>query len=152
MGYDPNPDFSVCVGATVPLDAKSVALASAAAAMAGVAANALLAAFTSGSSGSTSSFGMMNQLQLVILIPMLRTYLPDKIYNYLKSMSTSLFNINFLPTSDSSSFVSFQSLFDYNQQDSYLKLLGLTSGSAFVNILNLSVTVGCVICLHIVIR
>ena len=151
MGYDPNPDFSVCVGATVPLDAKSVALASAAAAMAGVAANALLAAFTSGSSGSTSSFGMMNQLQLVILIPMLRTYLPDKIYNYLKSMSTSLFNINFLPTSDSSSFVSFQSLFDYNQQDSYLKLLGLTSGSAFVNILNLSVTVGCVICLHIVI-
>ena len=66
-------------------------------------------------------------------------------------MSTSLFNINFLPTSDSSSFVSFQSLFDYNQQDSYLKLLGLTSGSAFVNILNLSVTVGCVICFHIVI-
>ena len=28
MGYDPNPDFSVCVGATVPLDAKSAAVAS----------------------------------------------------------------------------------------------------------------------------
>ena len=151
MGYDPNPDFSVCVGATVPLDAKPAAVASVVAAMAGVAANVLLATFTSGSSGSTSSFGMMNQLQLVILIPMLRAYLPDKIYNYLKSMSTSLFNINFLPTSDSSSFVSFQSLFDYNQQDSYLKLLGLTSGSAFVNILNLSVTVGCIICFHIII-
>ena len=150
LGYDPNPDYSVWVGAVVPLDAKSVALASVVAALAGVAANAVLAAMTSTSSGSTSSFGMMNQLQLVILIPMLKTYLPDKIYNYLKSMSTSLFNINFLPTSDSSSFIDFQAMFNYNQQDSYLKLLGLTSGSAFVNILNLMTTVGCIVCIHII--
>ena len=150
LGYDPNPDYSVWVGAVVPLDAKSVALASVVAAFAGVAANAVLAAMTSTSSGSTSSFGMMNQLQLVILIPMLKTYLPDKIYNYLKSMSTSLFNINFLPTSDSSSFIDFQAMFNYNQQDSYLKLLGLTSGSAFVNILNLMTTVGCIVCIHII--
>ena len=150
LGYDPNPDYSVWVGAVVPLDAKSVALASVVAAFAGVAANAVLAAMTSTSSGSTNSFGMMNQLQLVILIPMLKTYLPDKIYNYLKSMSTSLFNINILPTSDSSSFINFQSIFDYNQQDSYLKLLGLTSGSAFVNILNLMTTIGCIVCIHII--
>lgn len=64
-------------------------------------------------------------------------------------MQTSLFNLNFLPTGGSSSFINFESLFDYNQQDSYLKLIGLTSGSAFVNILNLTVTVGCMICLHI---
>ena len=151
LGYDPNPDFSVWVGAVVPLDAKSVAVASVVAAFVGVAANAVLAAMTSTSSGSSNSFGMMNQLQLVILIPMLKTYLPDKIYNYLKSMSTSLFNINFLPTSDSSSFIDFQSMFDYNQQDSYLKLLGLTSGSAFVNILNLMATIGCIVCIHIII-
>ena len=150
LGYDPNPDFSVWIGSVVPLDAKSVALASVVAAFVGVAANAVLAAMTSTSSGSTSSFGMMNQLQLVILIPMLKTYLPDKIYNYLKSMSTSLLNINFLPTSDSSSFIDFQAMFDYNQQDSYLKLLGLTSGSAFVNILNLMTTVGCIVCIHII--
>ena len=151
LGYDPNPDYSVWVGATVPLDAKSVAIASVTAALTGVAANVLLSIFTSTSGGSTSSFGMMNQLQLVILIPILRTYLPTKIYNYLKSMNTSLFNIDFLPTSNSGSFIDFKGLFDYNQQNSYLKLLGLTSGSALVNILNLTVTVGCILWLHIVI-
>ena len=151
LGYDPNPDYSVWVGATVPLDAKSVAIASVTAALTGVAANVLLSIFTSTSGGSTSSFGMMNQLQLVILIPLLRTYLPTKIYNYLKSMNTSLFNIDFLPTSNSGSFIDFKGLFDFNQQNSYLKLLGLTSGSALVNILNLTVTVGCILWLHIVI-
>ena len=144
LGYDPNPDYSVWVGATVPLGTKSIAFASVAAALTGVAANAILSLFTSTSGGSTSSFGMMNQLQLVILIPILGTYLPTKIYNYLKSMNTSLFNIDFLPTSNSGSFIDFKGLFDYNQQNSYLKLLGLTSGSALVNILNLTVTVGCI--------
>ena len=151
LGYDPNPDYSVWVGATVPLETKSIAFASVAAALTGVAANAILSLFTSTSGGPTSSFGMMNQLQLVILIPILGTYLPTKIYNYLKSMNTSLFNIDFLPTSNSGSFIDFKGLFDYNQQNSYLKLLGLTSGSALVNILNLSVTVGCIFWLHIVI-
>ena len=65
-------------------------------------------------------------------------------------MSTSLFNLNFLPTSNTESTISFKSLFDYKQQNSYLYLLQLKSGSAFVNILDLTTTVGFVIGVHII--
>ena len=65
-------------------------------------------------------------------------------------MSTSLFNLNFLPTSNSESTISFKALFDYKQQNSYLYLLELKSGSAFVNILDLTTTVGAVVWIHII--
>ena len=150
MGYDPNPNYSQCVGAEVPVTAKSIAVASVFAAMAGLATNVVVSMFSSSSSsGSSSSFGMINQLQLVILLPLIQTYLPDKIYNYLKSMNSSLFNADFIPTSNSGYFTYFKNLFDFNQIHTYLKLLGLTSGSAFVNILNLTVVVLTVIILHI---
>ena len=65
-------------------------------------------------------------------------------------MSTSLFNLNFLPTSNTESTISFKDLFDFKQQNSYLYLLELKSGSAFVNILDLTTTVGFVIWIHII--
>ena len=65
----------------------------------------------------------------------------DKIYNYLKSMKASLLNADFLPTGESSKFSNFKKMFDFPQTQTYLKLLGLTSGIAFINILNLTVIV-----------
>ena len=64
-------------------------------------------------------------------------------------MNTSLLNLNFLPTSNSGDTNSFKNMFDYRQPNSYLYLLQLNSGSAFVNILDLSTTVCFVICAHI---
>ena len=93
---------------------------------------------------------MINQIQLVIIFPLIGPYLPQKIYDYLKSLSTSLFNLNFLPTSNTESTISFKALFDFKQQNSYLYLLELKSGSAFVNILDLTTTVGFVIWIHII--
>ena len=151
LGYDPNPDYSTWIGSEVPRDIKAMAAAVQAAAYMGIAANLVLTVFSSSSSSSSNSFGMINQIQLVIILPLIGAYIPEKIYDYLKSMSASLFNLNFLPTSNSESTISFKSLFNFKQPNSYLFLLQLNSGSAFVNILDLTTTVGFVIGIHILI-
>ena len=120
-----------------------------AAAYTGLSTNLIVTLFSSSSSSSSNSFGMINQIQLVIIFPLIGPYIPQKIYDYLKSMSTSLFNLNFLPTSNAESTISFKSLFESKQQNSYLYLLELKSGSAFVNIMDLTTTVGIVIGLHL---
>ena len=150
LGYDPNTDYSTCIGAEAPRDVKALSAAAELSAYLGVSSNLLLTVFSSSSSSSSNSFGMINQIQLVIIFPLIGPYLPQKIYDYLKSMSTSLFNLDFLPTSNSENTVSFKSLFDYKQQNSYLYLLQLKSGSAFVNILDLTTTVGFAIGVHII--
>ena len=150
LGYDPNPDYSSWIGAEAPRDVKALSAAAALSAYLGVSSNLVLTVFSSSTSSSSNSFGMINQIQLVIIFPLIGPYLPQKIYDYLKSMSTSLFNLNFLPTSNTESIISFKDVFDFKQQNSYLYLLELKSGSAFVNILDLTTTVGFVIWIHII--
>ena len=150
VGYNANIDFSSWIGAEVPRDTQRMATAAMFAALFGTSTSVIVTLFSSSSSASSNSFGMMNQIQLVIIFPLIGPYLPEKIYDYLKSMSTSLFNLNFMPTSNTESTISFKSLFDYKQQNSYLYLLQLQSGSAFVNILDLTMTVGFVIGLHVI--
>ena len=134
----------------MPRDTKYMATAAMFAALFGTSTSVIVTLFSSSSSASSNSFGMMNQIQLIIIFPLIGPYLPEKIYDYLKSMSASLFNLNFMPTSNTESTISFKSLFDYKQQNSYLYLLQLQSGSAFVNILDLTTTVGFVIGLHLI--
>ena len=148
LGYDPNPDYSTCIGASVPRDTSAMAAAAQIGAYMGIASNLVLTVFSS-SSSSSNSFGMLNQIQLVILLPLIGAYIPEKIYDYLKSMNTSLFNLNFLPSSSSGSTINIKSLFDFKQPNSYLYLLQLNSGSALVNILSLTTTVGFVVAIHI---
>ena len=66
LGYDPNPDYSKCIGATVPRDVNAMAAASQIGAITGVSSNLVLTVFSSSSSSSSNSFGMLNQIQLVI--------------------------------------------------------------------------------------
>ena len=148
-GYGSNVDYTTCIGAEVPRDVKSLAVASAIAAAAGVSSTMLVTMFSSSSSSSSNSFGMINQIQLVILLPLIGAFLPQKIYDYLKSMNASLFNLSFLPSSNSESSINIKSWFDFKQPNSYLYLLQLSSGSALVNILSLTTMVGAVIWLHI---
>ena len=148
-GTGSNFDYTNWIGAEIPRDTKALAAAFVAAAYVGIATNLVLTTFSSSTSSSSNSFGMMNQIQLVILLPIIGAYIPEKIYDYLKSMNASLFSFNFLPTSNSESTISFKEIFTFKQRNYYLYLLQLNSGSAFVNILDLTTTVGFVIWIHI---
>ena len=65
LGYDPNPDYSKCIGATVPRDVNVMAAASEIGAYTGVSSDLTLTVF-SPSTSSSNSFGMVNQIQLAI--------------------------------------------------------------------------------------
>ena len=67
LGYDPNPDYSKCIGATVPRDVNAMASACEIGAYTGVSSDLALTAFSPSSSTSSNSFGMVNQIQLAIL-------------------------------------------------------------------------------------
>ena len=150
-GYGSNPDYTQCIGSEVPRNVQSLAVASSVAAYSGLSTNLVVTGFSSSTSTSSNSFGMINQIQLVILLPLIGAFLPLKIYDYLKSMKTSLFNLSFLPTNNSENMIHFKNWFDFKQPNSFLNLLDLNSGSWLVNILALTTTIGIVIGLHIVI-
>ena len=115
----------------------------------GVTSSILISVLTTASS-SQSSFGMINQIQLILIIPLISAYLPDDIIDFIKAMNESLFNFKFLPTEDSSLMESIKNYFDFQQTNSYLYLLGLESGSALVNILKLSWILAIILAFHLV--
>ena len=149
-GFQSNIDYQSCIGDDIPRNIQTMATVAAISTAMGIASNLLVAVLTS-SSSSSSSFGMMNQIQLLILIPLIGPYIPSKIFDFIKAMSASLMNFNFMPTSNSSNMIDFKGQFTFSQPNSFLYLLDLKSGSAFVNILNLTSTVGMVICFHLLI-
>ena len=130
---------------------QSLAVASSVAAYSGLSTNLVVTGFSSSSSTSSNSFGMINQIQLVILLPLIGAFLPLKIYDYIKSTKANLFNLSFLPINNSENMIHFKNWFYFKQPNSFLNLLDLNSGSALVNILALTTTVGIMVWLHIII-
>ena len=110
----------------------------------GVSSNLLISALTSATSPQ-SKFGLINQIQLLLILPLINCYYPEKVMDFIKAMKSSLFSLSFLPIDQSETITDFKNMFKTAQYNSYMYLLDLKSGSAFINVLNLSIVVGCVI-------
>ncbi|CAI2385601.1 unnamed protein product [Moneuplotes crassus] len=81
-------------------------------------------------SSPNGAFASINQLQLLIMLLFLQTYLPSKIVNYLRSLTMSLINI------DWPSFISFRyliGLFSHPQSRDDLYIGSYESGSTLLN-------------------
>ncbi|CAI2374756.1 unnamed protein product [Moneuplotes crassus] len=77
-------------------------------------------------------FSSVNQIQLMLILLLFPFDLPPRVVAYLKSLKGFLFLFDF-----KCSFPNFHELFksfDYEQSNSQLKMLGLSSGSALVNL------------------
>lgn len=109
-----------------------------------------MVALTSSSGSSSASFGMVNQLQMIILLPLLDSFIPQKIMDFIKAMSDSLFQMDFLPTEDSSFMETVNENFDFFQFNLYLYVLGLESGSAVVNVINLAIVTFLISFIHVI--
>jgi hypothetical protein len=85
-------------------------------------------------SSPQSAFSSINQIQLLLLLLLLRAYLPDMIVLYLRSISSSLLSFDF----DLENVYGFSLIYDYfevEQPDERMALLHLESGSSIINIL-----------------
>ena len=87
-----------------------------------------------GSSSPQASLNMVNAVQLLLLLPLIGSYLPIDIIQFIRSMNFSLFDFEFLSlegnpeTEDDVSNVSFE------QKNPFLYLIGLESGSSMINL------------------
>jgi cysteine-rich repeat protein len=89
-GYSVTKDSSSWIPKTLTRDARTLSILIFAAAFFGVSSNILISFATAGSSGS--SFGMVNQIQLILILPMIDSFFPEKILDFIKAMNDSLFS------------------------------------------------------------
>ena len=102
-------------------------------------------------SSPQSCFSLINHLQLVILLPMIKIYYPTSVLFYIEGMDISMMGFDFLGISSTRIHETWVDRMTSQQDDEYLQSIGLNKTSSFVNALNILVIVGVVIILHLII-
>ena len=94
-------------------------------------------------SSPQSAFSIINQFQLLILLPLIGTYLPDDIVLFLSGMDFTLFSFSFIPIDKLLSFA------DSNPESSYLEQIGLKYKSSLLNNISLGISILAFVVIHI---
>jgi hypothetical protein len=115
----------------------------------GIAANLITSAMNY--SSAQSIFGMINQIQLILLFPLIGTDIPEKVVNAIISMNLGIFSFEMSPLTEISLFNQPFSQLEIEQTKGYLYLIGLESGSSFYNIKSQLYTILTLIPIHITI-
>lgn len=104
---------------------------------------------TSKGFSSQKIFGMINQFQLFLLLPMLPSYFPPRLVRMILGVDLALISFDFLEMNSASFIDKVHDLVKLEQNDEYLQEIGVESGSAIVNITTTTVLVGIIILCHI---
>jgi hypothetical protein len=91
-------------------------------------------------SSPQAAYAMINQIQLLMLIPLLGAYLDPDIFKFIQGMNFAILSANILPSEGIGSTSIIKDILDYPQPNDYLSELGMKSGSAFLNQIQLIYT------------
>ena len=94
---------------------------------------------------------MVNQFQLLMLLPLTEAFLPEDIIDYFTGMSFTNFNFNFLKLEKLPTFGSLYELFGFDEEDEYLKDLGIQYKSTLLNNISLLLIIFGLVSLHLII-
>ena len=89
------------------------------------------------SSSPQSSLTMLNAVQLILLLPLIGAYLSPNVLDFIRGMKACLLNFDFMPANPIH-IGNVDNLVDFDQQNPYLYLIGLESGSSVINIASVS--------------
>jgi cysteine-rich repeat protein len=145
-GYTHNEDHSKWIVMDLSA-AGQVMQAATGAVTAGSTFSNLLSSFFSQSSPQ-SAFSSINQIQLLLLLLLVKAYLPDEVVLYLRSISSSLISFDF----NLERVFGFSIIYDYfdvEQPDKRLELLHLESGSTIINILETIIIILSISAIHV---
>ena len=78
-------------------------------------------------------WSVVNLIQSLFYLLLLRVYLPDDVYFFIMGMKVALFPFDIFKFKTTSTSTSVTSLLDFDQPDDTLSNIGLDSGSSFVN-------------------
>ena len=130
-GYEPNSSKDSWVVRDIPVDIKSVTYSSGSLIVAGSFLN-IITSICSNSSPQ-SSMTMLNSVQLILLLPLIGSYLSPNVLDFIRGMKFCLLSLDFLSMANVD-INNVNSYIDFEQSNSYLYLIGLKSGSSGVNI------------------
>ena len=106
----------------------------------------------------TGLFGFVHFLQMIVILPMIGVHLSNDVTTFIAHLSSSLFSFNYFLPSDRL-YVSKLIQIDYPQNNSYLRLINLSSGSSLINLqasiilfLALAVISICILLIHMITR
>jgi hypothetical protein len=86
-------------------------------------------------SSSQSIFSTANQIQLLLLLPLLKVYMPKSVIDFYRELSWALFSLNFLKIDLWPRVNQISNSFSKEQTDPYLKLIGIGDYSSVMNII-----------------
>lgn len=78
-------------------------------------------------------WAIINQFQLLLLLPLTGAFVPQEVVEYLKGMKFVILNFNFVPLSDLSLLSKLYSYFSLPQKVEYLQEIDIESGSTLLN-------------------
>ena len=82
----------------------------------------------------SSVFGFINEVQLILLLPMLPHFMPQFIEDFIAKLNYCLFSFSFLYDFISLKMFNIQFSLSYNQPTYYIDLMNIKSGSTLINI------------------
>ena len=127
VGYEPNVNKDNCIGSSLSNKAKVSIIAIACFIFIGSVFNLI------NQTNSQSIFSIINKIQLILLIPMIGTYIPFDLLQIITGLSYCMFNFGFINL-NTLYIKSIMTGISYDQPDTYLQLLSINNGSAVINI------------------
>jgi cysteine-rich repeat protein len=112
----------------------------------GAAVNALTIVLSVGS--SQSLFSSANQLQLMLLLPLFRVYMPKPIVDFYKELSWTLLSFDFLKVDIWPGVQIVSKTFSKEQSDPYLNLIGISDFSSMMNVMQCMLLIAMLFLLH----
>ena len=83
---------------------------------------------------SQGLFGAVNQLQLMLLFPLFRLFVPTIIVKFYESLDWTLFSFNFISLGQIPVVNEIWESFEEEQEDMYLNIIGIEQTSSLLNI------------------
>jgi hypothetical protein len=78
-------------------------------------------------------WGVMNGLQMLIVLPLTGAFMPDSILEYIYGMDFSLFSFDFIPIKSAVVIEQIDKILHYDQEDEKFNSMGLESTSSLIN-------------------
>ena len=99
----------------------------------------------------SSVFGFINEVQLILLLPMLPHFMPQFIVDFISKLNYWIFSFDFLYDYISLNFINVKFSLSYMQPSEYIDSMNITSGSTLINIQGNIMTLLQIASLHLVI-
>ena len=132
-GYSSSSDGYSWVVAAIPDSIKSAQTA--VTSVSGVGMGLNMASSAINNSSPQGSLSMINAVQLLLLLPLIGTYLPQSILDFIRGLNFNMLNFDFLTSKFQNDENGASSFVDFDQANDYLNLIGLQSGSTAINLL-----------------